>query len=205
MGVVYLAERKDLRSKIAMKVLRDAWLSPARRERFAIEQRALAQLNHPFIARLYDADTCPDGTPFFVMEYVEGVPLTQCRQQRRSSLEMRLGLIRAACEAVLHAHEHGVIHRDLKPSNILVKDDGTVRLLHFGIAKPIENFGDPHQNTLIGLRLMTPAYASPEQIRREKVELRPTSIRSASSSTNCSPEDCLLTCRIERRRKWKES
>ncbi|MFZ2082392.1 MAG: protein kinase, partial [Xanthobacteraceae bacterium] len=75
MGMVYLAERADLGSRVAIKVLRDAWLSPARRERFAIEQRTLAQLNHPSIARLYDADTSPDGTPFFVMEYVEGVPL----------------------------------------------------------------------------------------------------------------------------------
>jgi eukaryotic-like serine/threonine-protein kinase len=172
MGVVYLAERKDLQSKVAIKVLRDAWLSAVNRERFAIEQRTLAQLNHPFIARLYDADTLPDGTPFFVMEYVEGVPLTHYCRQRRSPLDVRLRLIRAACEAVLHAHEHGVIHRDLKPSNILVKDDGTVRLLDFGIAKPIENFGDPNPRTLTGLRLMTPAYASPEQIRGGKVGIQ---------------------------------
>jgi serine/threonine protein kinase/Tfp pilus assembly protein PilF len=172
MGVVYLAERKDLRSKVAIKVLRDAWLSPGRLKRFAIEQRTLAQLTHPFIARLYDADSFPDGTPYFVMEYVEGVPLTQYCQQRRSSIDMRLRLIRAACEAVLYAHEHGVIHRDLKPSNILVKDDGTVRLLDFGIAKPIESFGDPKEKTLTGLRLMTPAYASPEQIRGEKVGIQ---------------------------------
>src|SRR5450755_1822286 len=76
MGVVYLAEREDLGSLVAIKLLRDAWLSPARRERFAIEQRTLAQLNHPFIARLYDADTLPDGTPWFVMEYVEGETIT---------------------------------------------------------------------------------------------------------------------------------
>src|SRR6266550_2501228 len=76
MGVVYLAERDDLESVAAIKILRDAWLSPARRERFASEQRTLAQLNHPSIARLYDADTQPDGTPWFVMEYVHGVALT---------------------------------------------------------------------------------------------------------------------------------
>jgi eukaryotic-like serine/threonine-protein kinase len=80
MGMVYLAEREDLGSQVAIKLLRDAWLSPSRRDRFASEQRTLAQLNHPFIARLYDADTSPDGTPFFVMEYVEGVPLAEyCR------------------------------------------------------------------------------------------------------------------------------
>src|SRR6266436_9224551 len=77
MGVVYLAERRDLGTQVAVKVLRDAWLSPSRRERFASEQRTLAQLNHPLIARLYDADTLEDGTPWFVMEYVDGVPLTQ--------------------------------------------------------------------------------------------------------------------------------
>ena len=82
MGVVFLAERADLRSLVAIKVLRDAWLSPARRERFATEQRTLAQLNHPSIARLYDADTLPDGTPWFVMEYVEGLPITGYCQHR---------------------------------------------------------------------------------------------------------------------------
>jgi eukaryotic-like serine/threonine-protein kinase len=169
MGVVYLAERTDLGNLVAIKVLRDGWLSPERRDRFAAEQRMLAQLNHPSIARLYDASTLPDGTPWFVMEYVEGVPLTQYCQQRKSSIEERLRLIRAACEAVLYAHEHGVIHRDLKPSNILVKEDGTVRLLDFGIAKPLENLSDPNKRTLTGFRPMTPAYASPEQIRGEQV------------------------------------
>ena len=82
MGIVYLAEREDLGTQVAIKILRDAWVSPARRERFTAEQRTLAQLNHPYIARLYDADTSPDGTPFFAMEYVEGVPLVQfCRTQ----------------------------------------------------------------------------------------------------------------------------
>jgi serine/threonine protein kinase len=81
-GVVYLAARDDLDSVVAIKILRDAWLSPARLERFAIEQRILAQLNHPSIARLYDADTLPDGTPWFAMEYVEGLPLTTfCRER----------------------------------------------------------------------------------------------------------------------------
>src|SRR5271157_3496818 len=77
MGVVYLAERSDLGNQVAIKILRDAWLSPARRERFAQEQRTLAQLNHPSIARLYDANTLADGTPWFVMEYVDGLPLTE--------------------------------------------------------------------------------------------------------------------------------
>ncbi len=124
MGVVYLAEREDLGSQVAVKILRDAWLSPARRARFAAEQRTLAQLNHPSIARLYDADTSPDGTPFFVMEYVEGVPLTIFAGTHSCTVAERLRLFREVCEAVLYAHQHAVIHRDLKPSNILVKDDG---------------------------------------------------------------------------------
>jgi len=172
MGAVYLAERKDLGSQVAIKLLRDAWLSPARRDRFAMEQRTLAQLNHPSIARLYDADTSPDGTPFFVMEYVEGLPLTEYCKRQDCPLEQRLRLFREVCDAVIYAHQHAVIHRDLKPSNILVKKDGTVRLLDFGIAKQLEDLGQDVQQTLTGLRLMTPAYASPEQIRGEQVGIQ---------------------------------
>lgn len=172
MGIVYLAEREDLGSLVAIKILRDAWLSPARRERFAFEQRTLAQLNHPYIARLYDADTLPDGTPFFAMEYVEGVPLTAYCTQHRCSIDDRLKLFREVCEAVVYAHQHAVIHRDLKPSNILVKEDGTVRLLDFGIAKQLEVLGEAVDQTMTGLRLMTPAYASPEQIRGEQVGIQ---------------------------------
>jgi eukaryotic-like serine/threonine-protein kinase len=169
MGVVYLAERDDLGSLVAIKILRDAWLSPARRERFLTEQRTLAQLNHPSIARLYDANTLPDGTPWFAMEYVEGVPLTEYCEQLRSSAKERLQLFREVCQAVQHAHLHAVIHRDLKPSNVLVRPDGTVRLLDFGIAKQLDRFDAPADRTRTGLRLMTPAYAAPEQIRGDRI------------------------------------
>jgi eukaryotic-like serine/threonine-protein kinase len=172
MGVVYLAEREDLGNEVAIKILRDAWVSPARRERFNAEQRTLAQLNHPSIARLYDADTSPDGTPFFVMEYVEGVPLTEFCKTQKCSISECLRLFRAVCEAVLYAHRHAVIHRDLKPSNILVKTDGSIRLLDFGIAKHVENLGELVDQTITGLRLMTPAYAAPEQIRGEQVGIQ---------------------------------
>ena len=163
MGVVYLAERPDLGSIVAIKILRDGWLSPARRRRFAAEQRTLARLNHPGIARLYDAHTLPDGTPWLVMEYVDGVPLTEYCEAKRSPLAERLRLFRSTCEAVEHAHLHGVVHRDLKPSNILVKQDGTVRLLDFGISKQLEGSAEPerHHTTV---QLMTPAYAAPEQL-----------------------------------------
>jgi len=169
MGMVYLAERKDLGTLVAIKFLRDAWLSPARRERFASEQRTLAQLNHPSIARLYDADALADGTPWFAMEYVEGVPITEYCNVNHCSLETRLQLFRAVCEAVQYAHSEAVIHRDLKPSNILVKQDGAIRLLDFGIAKQLESLDAPVNQTMTGLRLMTPAYAAPEQIRGDRV------------------------------------
>jgi len=170
MGIVYLGRRDDLDTLAAVKILRDAWLSPARRERFASEQRTLAQLNHPLIARLYDADTLPDGTPWFVMEYVEGLPLTEYCATHSRTIAGRLRLFRDVCEAVQHAHRHLVVHRDLKPSNILVTDDGTVKLLDFGIAKQLEGLDSPSdQKTRTALRLMTPAYAAPEQIRGDRV------------------------------------
>jgi serine/threonine-protein kinase len=169
MGVVYLAERNDLGAVAAIKILRDAWLSPARRERFASEQRLLAQLSHPFIARLFDADTLADGTPWFVMEYVDGLPLTEYCRVHATSLPERLRLFRDVCEAVQHAHQHLVVHRDLKPSNILVKSDGTVKLLDFGIAKQLESVDGRGDQTQTGLRLMTPAYAAPEQVRGGRI------------------------------------
>ena len=169
MGVVYLAERADLGSLAAIKILRDAWMSPARRERFATEQRTLAQLKHPSIARLYDADALPDGTPWFVMEYVDGIPITEYCRAHESSIEERLRLFRAVCEAVQYAHGHAIIHRDLKPSNILVRPDGSVALLDFGIAKQLDDVGQPMDQTRTELRLMTPAYAAPEQLRGERV------------------------------------
>jgi serine/threonine-protein kinase len=163
MGVVYLAERDDIGGLVATKILRDAWLSPARRERFLIEQRTLARLDHPSIARIYDADTLADGTPWFAMEYVDGLPLTEYCWSRQPSIRQRLQSFRSVCEAVQHAHQHAIIHRDLKPSNILVKPDGTVKLLDFGIAKQLDG-GRIADQTLTGLRMLTPAYAAPEQV-----------------------------------------
>jgi eukaryotic-like serine/threonine-protein kinase len=168
MGVVYLARRDDLDSLAAVKVLRDAWVSPSRRERFAAEQRLLAHLNHPAIARMYDAGTLEDGTPWIVMEHVDGIPLTDACRDRRLTLRERLRLFRTVCEAVVHAHQHLVVHRDVKPSNILVRADGSVKLLDFGIAKQLEQLGESDR-TQTGLRLMTPAYAAPEQVRGDPV------------------------------------
>lgn len=172
MGVVYLASRADLGSEAAIKILRDAWLSPARRERFVTEQRTLAQLNHPSIARLFDAGTLADGTPWIAMEYVDGVGIVEYCRRERLGVHRRLQLMRAVCEAVVHAHQNLVVHRDLKPSNVLVRADGTVKLLDFGIAKQLaDGLGDgaPADVTRTGLRLMTPAYAAPEQVLGERV------------------------------------
>ncbi len=169
MGVVYLAERGDLGHRVAIKVLRDAALSPARRARFAHEERTLARLSHPAIARLYDADALPDGTPYFVMEHVEGVPITDYCAAHPCSVRECLRLFRAVCEAVQAAHRQAIVHRDLKPSNILVTEnaDGLpqIKLLDFGIAKPLDDLDAKQTQT--GLRLMTPAYAAPEQLRGE--------------------------------------
>jgi eukaryotic-like serine/threonine-protein kinase len=172
MGVVYLAEREDLGTRVAMKILRDAWVSPARRERFAIEQRTLGQLNHPSIAKIYDADTLPDGTPWFAMEFVEGLSLTEhCRAEGYAIAE-RLRLFRDVCDAVQHAHQRLIVHRDLKPSNVLVTRQGAVKLLDFGIAKQLETLDATGDETRTLVRLMTPAYASPEQIRGERAGIQ---------------------------------
>jgi eukaryotic-like serine/threonine-protein kinase len=167
MGVVYLAERTDIGGQVAIKLLRDAWFSPMRRQRFRIEQLTLAQLNHPGIARIYDSNTLADGTPWFVMEYAEGLPLTdhwnkQCGAGGGSVREC-LRLIRRVCDAVQYAHSHAIIHRDLKPSNILVSEGGDVKLLDFGIAKQL-NSEESESRTVTGLRMMTLAYAAPEQL-----------------------------------------
>ena len=172
MGVVYLASRADLGNVVAIKVLADAWVSASRRERFAIEQRVLAQLTHPAIARLYDADTLADGTPWFAMEYVEGVALDRYCEQHAAPLDERLRLFRSICEAVRYAHQRLVIHRDLKPSNVLVTADGAAKLLDFGIAKQLDAADTPVDRTRAGLQLMTPAYAAPEQLRGEPATLQ---------------------------------
>jgi serine/threonine-protein kinase len=166
MGVVFLAERTDLGTFAAVKILRDAWLSPSRRQRFAAEQRTLARLNHPRIARLFDAGTLGDGTPWIVMEFVEGMPLTGHATAASLTVESRLRLFLDICEAVQYAHRHLIVHRDLKPSNVLVTAAGQVKLLDFGIAKDLAAARLAEAGQTIA-RLLTPAYAAPEQARGE--------------------------------------
>jgi eukaryotic-like serine/threonine-protein kinase len=165
MGVVWLAERADAGNLVAIKFLLHAELSPARRERFAREIKTLAKLKHSFIARLYDAGTLEEGTPWFVMEYVEGQPFTEyCRAEKRT-MEEQLRLFLSVCETVQYAHGQEIIHRDLKPSNILVEKDGTPRLLDFGIARELQGLDEPSDRTRPGLRFMSPDYAAPEWVR----------------------------------------
>ena len=165
MGVVWLAERKDAGNPVAIKFLPHATLSPSRLERFAQEIRMLAKLKHPCIARLYDAGTLPDGTPWFVMEYVEGVGLTAYCRERKPTLDGHLRLFRSICEAVRYAQDHGITHRDLIPSYIVVEADGTPRLLDFGIARELRDSDESTERTQPGLRFLSPGYAAPEWSR----------------------------------------
>ncbi|MBX7174185.1 MAG: protein kinase [Pyrinomonadaceae bacterium] len=167
MGVVYLAEREDFQQQTALKVIKRGMDSDAILERFARERQILASLNHPFIARLLDGGTTGEGLPFFVMEYVEGISLDEYCQKNDLGEKEKLELFRKICVAVIFAHQKLVVHRDLKPSNIIVTPDGTPKLLDFGIAKLL-NSTDANE-TQTNQRVLTPAYASPEQIRGETV------------------------------------
>lgn len=171
MGRVYLAELESVGGRVALKVLRDAWVSPQRRTLFAAEQRALAQLNHPGIAQLHQVGVLGDGTPWFAMEYVEGTTITEYAQDQALPVADRLRLVAAVCRAVQHAHAHAIIHRDIKPSNVMVRSDGTVVLLDFGIAKQLD---DPvgSEITRTGMRMLTPAYAAPEQFTGGPIDVR---------------------------------
>jgi len=172
MGAVYLAERADAsyEGRAAIKVARRGMETPELLRRFHHERRLLARLQHPHIARLLDGGALEDGLPYFVMEYVAGVPLDRHCDERDLALEARLELFLAICDAVQYAHQQLIVHRDLKPSNILVTEDGTPRLLDFGIAKALgADFEDSEAMTREGERPRTPRYASPEQIRGERV------------------------------------
>ena len=170
MGTVYLAERKGLGDRVAIKFLRHSWSSPSERRRFSSEQRTLASLNHRYIARLYDAGVFED-TPWFVMEWVQGAPLTKYCQEHRCALRERLLLFRAACEAVSYAHRMLTIHRDLKPSNILVNTDGEVKLVDFGVAKQLDCISPGAGQTTTSLCPFSLNYAAPEQVRGEAVSV----------------------------------
>lgn len=174
MGAVYAAERADgtFDRTVAVKVLRAAVARAgiAREEvvrRFEAERRILATLSHPNIAQLIDGGVTEDGRPFFVMELVEGIRIDEWADRKRLDVEARLRLLLDVMEAVEHAHRHLVVHRDLKPSNILVRDDGVVKLLDFGIARLIDEPDGETATTRTGHRFLTPEYAAPEQLLGE--------------------------------------
>jgi len=171
MGDVLLGERADgaFEQKVAIKLLRRGMDSEEVLARFSRERRILARLEHPHIARLIDGGITPDGRPYFVMELVDGEPITAYARARNLSIDERIRLVLDCCDAVSAAHRSLVVHRDLKPSNVLVTPAGDVKLLDFGIAKLLgPDDADPTQ-TRTELRLLTPAYAAPEQLLGEPV------------------------------------
>jgi len=174
MGTVFLAVRDDdvFHKRVALKILKRGMDTEAIVRRFRTERQILAGLDHPNIARLIDGGTTPAGLPYLVMEYVEGMLLGEFAESRQLDTTARLHLFTALCGAVQYAHQSLVIHRDIKPANVLVAQDGVPKSLDFGIAKLLnaELTGQSlTQATAPGLQLMTPEYASPEQVRGEPV------------------------------------
>jgi tRNA A-37 threonylcarbamoyl transferase component Bud32 len=168
MGEVWLARQADGRveREVALKLPAIHLLGETGRERFRRERDILARLNHPHIARLYDAGVTDRGQPWLAMELVEGLSLLEHAQSKALAIEQRLALFRQVLAAVAHAHRHLVVHRDLKPANILIDASGQVKLLDFGIAKLVDDQGDAATGDLtrLGGRVMTLRYAAPEQV-----------------------------------------
>ncbi|MBK6459143.1 MAG: serine/threonine protein kinase [Gemmatimonadetes bacterium] len=164
MGVVYRAERSDaqFRQQVALKLIKRGMDTDFVVRRFRAERQILASLAHPNIARLLDGGTTDDGRPYFVMEYIEGEPIDRYARTHALPLTARLELFLQVCDAVGYAHQQLVVHRDLKPLNILVTPGGVPKLLDFGIARILQDEGDGATGT--GVRALTPAYASPEQL-----------------------------------------
>ena len=171
MGEVYLAERCDgaYEQQVALKVLKRGLDTDAVLHRFLRERRILASLNHPNIARLFDAGAAADGRPYLVMEYVQGQPIDAWCRERQTPLRQMLELMVIVCEAVHAAHRQQVVHRDLKPSNILVGEDGSAKLLDFGVAKLVGDEEADATQTSLGSAPLTPQYAAPEQLLGQQV------------------------------------
>ncbi|MGH7503954.1 MAG: serine/threonine-protein kinase [Longimicrobiales bacterium] len=169
MGAVYLAERADgsFQQQVALKIVRHGMDSGDILRRFIAERQILANLRHPSIAGLVDGGQAADGRPWFAMELVEGDPITTYCDVRRLGIDERIRLFKHVCDAVRAAHRAHVIHRDIKPSNILITRDGHVQLLDFGISKQLPSDGTDVTLTGVWQRMLTPEYASPEQVRGE--------------------------------------
>ena len=168
MGIVYLAEQQyPVRRPVALKIIKPGMDSKRVMARFEAEQQTLAWLDHPNIAQVFEAGTTESGCPFFVMEYVQGIPITDFCDRRKLNIQDRLHLFLVVCQAIQHAHQKGIIHRDIKPSNILVAEqDGhpTPKIIDFGVAKAMdEPLAEHTLRTEDGQLLGTPEYMSPEQ------------------------------------------
>ena len=168
MGQVWLAEQTaPVRRQVALKLIRAGMFDDALLQRFQSERQSLAIMDHPTIAKIFDAGTTPDGQPYFVMEYVPGLPITEYCDQKRLRVAERLELFIKVCEGVQHAHQKAIIHRDLKPANILVVDvDGkpVPRIIDFGLAKATTpQLAGETMFTQVGAFVGTPGYMSPEQ------------------------------------------
>jgi eukaryotic-like serine/threonine-protein kinase len=173
MGDVYLAERADeeYQQQVAIKLVRGGLFSTQVQSRLRMERQILATLQHPNIARLLDGGRTGDGTPYLVMEYIEGEPIDTYCNRRRLPIEARIQLIRTVCTAVHYAHQNLIVHRDLKPNNILITAQGVPKLLDFGIAKLLDTRQSAQTLavTHAEYRVMTPAHASPEQVRGDVI------------------------------------
>jgi tetratricopeptide (TPR) repeat protein len=167
MGSVYLALRDDqeYRKEVALKIVKRGMDTVEVLERFRYERQILANLEHPYIARLFDGGSTADGVPFFVMEYIEGKPVSVFCRDSGLDLRARCELFIRILEAVAYAHRSLVVHRDLKPANILITADGTPKLLDFGVAKLLSGDSDSEHTHTASMRPFTPGYASPEQVR----------------------------------------
>jgi serine/threonine-protein kinase len=171
MGAVYLAVRDDEQYErlVAVKILRAGLEDTELRHRFLAERQILARLEHPNIARLYDGGSTEAGRPYLVMELIEGLPVDEYCDRHRLTVDQRLALFLRICAAVQYAHQNLLVHRDIKPANILVTPQGEPKLLDFGIAKQLGPAAAADSLTRTGLRVMTPSYASPEQVKGEAI------------------------------------
>jgi len=174
MGTVYEAEQDQPRRSVALKVIKGSLAGPALLQRFEAESQALGRLHHPGIAQIYEAGSAetPYGLrPFFAMELIHGLSLTQYANQRKLNLRQRLSLMIQVCDAVQHAHQRGIIHRDLKPGNILVDETGQPKILDFGLARATDSDAEATRQTDVGQILGTLAYMSPEQVLADPLAL----------------------------------
>ena len=166
MGVVYVAEQTDpVHRRVALKLIKLGMDTRDVVARFEAERQALAMMNHPNIARVYEAGATEQGRPYFVMEHVPGIPVTEyCNRYHLRTVD-RLELFIQVCEGVQHAHQKAIIHRDLKPSNVMLAEDGTPRLTDFGMA----HFADRPRLTQTGTVVGTILYVSPEACQGERL------------------------------------